>query len=321
MRTKIINKRTIFFLLGTGIIFLLIAFSLFPKQVVAGVAENNVTVITNLTVGNVIPEVYNVTIDNNASTITLTPNDIKLVSCNAFVTDYNGWNDVINGSARFFDNSSSNYGDTDDNNSHYTNNSCSLTQYDTYSLWVNCTFRVQYYANPGIWNCTLLANDTKTKSGQGNDFSNISTLLALGLPDVLYYGEVNATEVSAENVTTVINYGNAKVNLSLNGYGFKENDGNAMNCTLGSNKNISIQHEKYNLTSNHTGVLNIAQTVSNYTNLTITPTTRIFNLDYRRNDTFNEAKNNTYWRIYVPLGVAGTCQGNIIFGGVVAAGI
>ena len=30
---------------------------------------------------------------------------------------------------------------------------------------------------------------------------------------------------------------------------------------------------------------------------------------------YNEAQNRTYWRIYVPLGVAGTCQGNIVFGG------
>jgi len=34
----------------------------------------------------------------------------------------------------------------------------------------------------------------------------------------------------------------------------------------------------------------------------------------------NDAINSTYWRIYVPLGVAGTCQGNIVFGATVAPG-
>ncbi len=322
MRIKILNRKSLLFFLGLIVIFILITLSLFPESVFAGVGQDNVTVITNLTIGNVIPEVNNVSIDNNASTITLTPNSTKIVTCKAFVTDYNGWNDVWNGSAVFFDNSTSNFSDVNDNNTHYYNSSCTLTQYDTYSLWVNCTFTVQYYANPGIWNCTLLANDSKQTTGQGNDVSNISQLLALALPDFIYYGNVSAMNFSGENVSNVSNAGNVKVNLSLSGYGFRENDGNAMNCTLGSIKNISIQHEKYNLTVSHSGVLTSLQITSNYTNLSAAPTPKIFNLDYRRNDThpFVDDTNSTYWRIYVPLGVAGTCQGNIIFGAVVAPG-
>ena len=45
-----------------------------------------------------------------------------------------------------------------------------------------------------------------------------------------------------------------------------------------------------------------------------------FSLNYRQQDGYDDAINSTYWRIYVPRGVAGTCSGNIIFGATKAAG-
>jgi hypothetical protein len=315
-----IQKKTLFFLIVLELALLVILFSFFPKGVFAGVGSPNVTVITNLTVGNVFPELSNVTIENNASNLALTPNTTRRIYCSGLATDYNGWNDITFASGVFFDNTFSTYGAANDNNLHYTNTSCTITQDGTYTDWINCSIDVWYYANPGIWNCTLLVNDTKNKKGYGDDTINISSLLALGLPDYIYYGEVNATEVSLENLTNVTNYGNVKINLSLSGYGFRLSDGNAMNCTMGAIRNISIMHEKYNLTNSNPGVLDLPQTIANYTNLTSAPVVKRFGLDFRQNDTFNEAINASYWRIYVPLGVAGTCQGNIVFGATVAPG-
>jgi hypothetical protein len=315
-----IQKKTLIFLIFLELILFIISFSFFPQGVFAGVSEGNVTVITNLTVGNVYPEISNVSVENNLSSFALIPNSSRTIFCWGLVTDYNGWDDVQLASATFFDNVSSSYAAADDNNNHYANSSCSITQLGTYTNWVNCSINIQYYANPGVWTCTILANDTKGKGGYGSDTINISSLLALGLPDILYYGEVNATEVSAENITSVTNYGNVKINLSLSGYGFRLSDGNAMNCTIGAVRNISIGYEKYNLTASTPGILNLTQFNQTYLNLTSAPVVKRYNLDFRQNDTFNEAINATYWRIYVPLGVAGTCQGNIVFGATVASG-
>jgi hypothetical protein len=307
----------------------LIFFSLFPKTIFAGVGTNNVTVITNLTVGNVYPEILNVSIEDNAASFTLTPNSTKLLRCVAVVRDYNGENDINFSNSTFFDNFSSSEGGANDNNIHYTNSSCNMTNDfgsyngysdDVYTKLVNCTYQVWYYANATAWNCTVMVNDSYDWRAKGYDLITISPLLALGLPDFIYYGTVNATYVSGENISNVTNYGNVPVNLSLSGYGFKENDGNAMNCTLGSNKNITIEKEKYNLTTSHSGDLTLSEFIANYTNLTINPVTKRFDLDFRHNDILNEAWNHTYWRIYVPVGVAGTCQGNIIFGAVQADG-
>ncbi len=314
------KKKSIIFLILLEVALLIILFSFFPKEVIAGVGSPNVTVITNLTVGNVYPELSNVSIEANASNLVLTPNATRKIYCYGLGTDYNGWEDMESATGTFFANSTSSYGSADDNNLHYTNSSCTLSSYDTYSSWINCSFDIWYYANPGIWNCTINVTDNKSKNGYGWDTINISTLLALGLPDFMDYGEVNATEVSLENVSNVTNYGNVMINLSLSGYGFTLSDGNAMNCTIGAIKNITIQNEKYNLTASNPGILDLPQFIANYTNLTSSPAVKNFNLNFRQNDTFNEAVNASYWRIYVPLGVAGTCQGNIVFGATVAPG-
>jgi hypothetical protein len=315
-----IQKKTIIFLIFLEIALLIILFSFFPKDVLAGTGSPNITVITNLTVGNAFPEIANVSIENNVSNLALTPNTTRKIYCWGNATDYNGWDDIKNASATFFENATSSYGAANDNNVHYFNDSCTLTQTGTYTDAINCSLDIWYYANPGIWNCTLNATDNAGKSGYGWDTINISTLLALGLPDFIYYGIVNATEISEENITNITNYGNVKINLSLSGYGFTANDNNSMNCTLGAIKNISIMYEKYNLTASTPGVLNFTQFNSSYTNLTSSPIVKRFNLDFRQNDTINDAINTTYWRIYVPVGVAGTCQGNIVFGATIANG-
>jgi len=239
------KKKSIILLILLEVALLVILFSFFPKGVIAGVGSPNVTVITNLTVGNVFPELANVTIEANISNLALIPNSTKRIYCSGLATDYNGWDDINNATGTFFANGSSTYGDINDNNLHYTNYTCSITQEGTYTDWINCSMDIEYYANPGIWNCTLKVTDKKNKAGYGFDTINISSLLALGLPDVIYYGEVNATEVSLENITNVTNYGNVQINLSLSGYGFTLSDGNAMNCTVGAIKNITIENGIY----------------------------------------------------------------------------
>ncbi len=309
------------------VILFFVLFSFFPKIIFAGIGVNNVTVITNLTVGNVFPEILNVSIEDNSPSFVLTPNATTKLQCKAVIRDFNGELDLRVVNATFFDNFSSSYGDINDNNFHYTNSSCNILYNfgsflgytdDEYTALANCTFDVWYYANSTDWNCTIIINDSYNWKARDYDMIGISPLLALGLPDIIQYGTVNATYVSDENITNVTNFGNVKVNLSLSGYGFRENDGNAMNCTLGSIKNISIYHEKYNLSKSTPGDLTLTQFQTNYINLTSYPIVRQYNLDFRHNDISNEAWNYTYWRIYVPIGVAGTCQGNIIFGAVQA---
>ncbi len=328
MKKKILKKVALplIFLEFILIIFLL---SFFPKIILAGVGENNVTVQTLLDVGAVYPEVINVSIEEDAASVSLNPATTKKIYCAGVVVDYNGQQEIDSVMAEFYDSVVSGYGSGDDNNEHYANSSCEIINDtagwngyadDAYNAVVNCSMDVWYYANPQTWECTIFAIDTTGLSDTGTDTITVSDLLALGLPDTINYGTVNATYVSEENITNVTNYGNVELNLSLNGYGFIENDGYAMNCTLGAIKTIPIDYEKYNLTASTLGELSLTSFENVYLNLTSAPVTKRFDLNYRQNDILNEAWNHTYWRIYVPLGVAGTCQGNIIFGAVQADG-
>jgi hypothetical protein len=292
----------------------------------AGGVGGNVTVDTLLEVGSVYPEVLNVSIMNDATSATLTPNATRTIDCLAYIRDWNNDSDFSNVYAEFFD---TNYGASNDNNHHYTNYSCFINRSfatfrgftDTnYTAFSNCTFEVEYYADPVSWNCTVVVNDTMNWNASNSDTINISELLAVGLPESINYGTVNATYVSSEIPTNVTNFGNVRINLSLDGFARNRSDNFSMNCSLGSVMNISIYYERFNLSASNPGTLTLsAFDNGNYTNLTGTPTVKTFNLYYRQDDIVNDAINTTYWRIYVPVGVAGSCRGNIVFGAVKVA--
>lgn len=310
-------------------IAILIVFLSFFIITIKGVVGNpNATVVTYLTVGQVSPEVLNVSIDEDNSSITLNPNSTKVVRCVALIRDYNNQTDINNITAEFYSNGSS-YGAADDKNKHYMNTTCVKNDNfvswhsfsdDVYHTLANCTFAVEYYADPVSWNCTVFVNDSTGWNSTNNDTILMSELIAIALPDSISYGTVNATYMSLENFTNVSNAGNVDLNLSLKGWAVNQGDNLAMNCTQGAIRNISIEHEKYNLTNSASGELTLAQSILNYTNLSSTAVIKKFELKYRQQDSYNEATNATYWRIYVPIGVAGNCSGNIQFGATKAAG-
>ena len=317
--------------IGIGLLFLEVyllfaLFSFVPSGVIAGIGIDNTTVDTWLQVGNVFPDILNVTI-NNDNAITLTPNATTLVSCVAVIRDYNGDSDIAMVNATFYDSASSSEA-VDDNNDHYSNSSCErIAGSEMYKGWnlsddyhslANCTFEVEYYANADPnWVCNVTVEDNLTWSDTKWNTEEISTMLALGLPNVINYTKVNATEVSPEQVANVTNFGNVQFNLSLESYGVTRGDGFAMNCTLGNIGTIDAMYQKYNLTnSTLTTPPSLSDFELTYINMTSTgaPEIRQFELASRTNDTVNEAIKPTYWRIYVPKGVAGQCTGKIIFG-------
>jgi hypothetical protein len=334
-RTKLRNmgkkNKTI---IGVSLIFLevsllLALFTFLPNSVIAGIGSPSTNVITNLTVGNTYPEIINVSIDDDAASIALIPNATKLVQCIAVLRDYNGDADINATNATFYDSASAVSSDPDDKNNHYTNSSCEIIADtngyngyadDPYHSLANCTFQVEYYANAEDWICHVTVNDSVSWTGENTDEITISPLLALGLPDVINYGTVNATSVSDENITNVTNYGNVQINLTLEGYGAAPSDDLAMVCTLGNIGVIEVVYEKYNLTASTPGTLNLTEFEATYTNLTSSSVTKQFELAARTNDILNDAFKESYWRIYVPKGVAGTCNGTIIFGATQAAG-
>ena len=313
------------FLILAGLLILefVLFFSLFPVQQFVFAQNTTENVITYLTVGNSFPEIVNVSVQNDAASLDLVANNTVIVQCVAVVQDWNGEGDVINVTARFYDTTNSSFGGALDNNSHYRNDStvgnsrCNInyTYGDQYQLLANCTFPVQYYANNATWACTVNATDNESLDDYNQDNITINKLLALDLPNNITYGTVNATFVSNMINATIFNYGNVDFNLTLYGYATAVADNLSMNCTLGTIKNISVGYEKYNLTAFNGTAINLSAFETGiYANLTSnTSLTRLLNLRQRQNDSTDDTRNTTYWRIYVPKGVAGSCQGHIVF--------
>ena len=325
-RTNLILVGLVFFELIVLLFFVLSV--VFPslEVVLAGVGEDNVTVATQLQVGNVVPEILNLTI-LSATPIDLTANSTVNLKVEIIARDFNGEYDINLTNMTFFDNSASTFGAADDNNVHYTNSSCLInyTYGDEYEVNATCSIPIQYYANNATWNVTVIVKDNASLTALNSTTVVVNVLLALIMPDTLNYGEVNATAVSNQQILNVTNGGNVPINLSLSGYAKNVGDGLAMNCTLGAVKNISLGYERYNISFSDSAFLGnlTAFNAANYSNLTSAPIINRFDLYQRQNDTvqYKDETNATYWRIYVPTGVAGNCTGNIVFGAVSTNGV
>ncbi len=267
------------------------------------------------------PNITSISVDDAiaspANEIDLIAASTRNVVCNIVVEEYD--KDALQNAAAEFYHSGSGIGESDDNNIHYTNNSCFEnesygTEYETEFL---CGFDVLYYANPGTWTCFFEVEDNLSVSGNGSDSTSVNTLLSVGVQNIINYSTVAAEKVSDEAEVNITNYGNIMVNLSLIGYGENIGDGLAMKCDSG---NISVEHEKYNLTESNPGDLDLDQADYVYKNLSSSSIVNEFNLDYRTDDDINDASNSTYWRIYIPKEPSGECNGNIIFGAFQGAG-
>ncbi len=317
MRKEKVSKKKIrkIIYLEVALVFLIFSFSfpIFIGNVFAEVGEN-VSVTSNLSIGKSNPNI--VSIDIESGSVTLTPNASTIVNCSIIIEDYDGDVDLLHVNATFFDTEVAIASDPDNNNTHYTNTSCVIqTGYgDQYQAKADCLFSVLYYANPSDWNCSVYVEDLSNYTDEDTNDTTIEELLAFGVPGRIDYGTINATYVSIEKEANVTNVGNVKANLSLSGYGLASNDGYAMVCQYGAIQNITVEYQKYNVSGSVPGSLSLGQLEGNYTNLTASPFVEEFNLEYRQGA--SDITNSTYWRIYVPEGVAGTCNGTVIFGAV-----
>lgn len=290
-------------------------------------AEASLTVNTSLSFDemenltlNSPPFFVNLSVDDDLSTpsgeIDLTPASTREVFCEGVAYDHDGA-DFSGVRAEFFDSVGSFLGDSDANRIHYTNESCFVNSSygGANESYVSCGFDVTYYASNSNWSCAINFSDGLVNLTASND-TYINPLVSIGVDGPVTFDVGASGEVSSELTVDVTNYGNVMLNLSLSGYGEVEGDDLAMACVGAGAPNITIDYQKYNLTDSTPGNLTLGQFENFYINLSSTPTVNIFNLNSRQSDLVNDAVRPTYWRIFVPADIEGTCTGNILFGAV-----
>lgn len=258
----------------------------------------NISIDTRANITNAAPEILNITVE---SPVTLNAGSTYPVTCNVSLRDWNGAATLDTINATYF-HSSSTLNSANDNNTHYSNSSCSQTALDGFYANYTCTFDVYYYALPNTWNCTVFVNDSSGFVSNETIEGSVNDLLALNVTNPIDYGDLAILDFSSDETANVTNFGNVPINVSVYGYGSTTGDGLAMVCDQG---NITVDNQRYSvasavpwgsktpLTGTNAQIPNL--TISKQT-LPATPIT-----------------NTTYWQLYVPPNPFGVCNGTIVF--------
>jgi len=303
------QKNKIFFLLFISLTLFLAIRGISVLSWGPGTNYANVSVRATVNVTNAYPEVINISC-SNTSTIALTAGSAKEISCLAQLRDFDGGNTInyVNGTFYFNQNASS---DPDDNNTHYTNSSCTNTSTSGYDSNWTCVFPVWYYAVNGTWRINVTVNDSSAYQTNSYRNATISALLALNVTNLINFGDLAVTQTSPTAVeANVTNLGNVPINVSVYGFGDESEAlyaGYAMIC---DQRNITISNERYDLSS--------ATNYDAMTRLTSSPAVISSLKIYKQTTPATYMTNSTYWRLHVnatnnPFGV---CNGTVVFAAV-----
>jgi len=226
--------------------------------------------------------------------VNLNAGSTKTVTCEATVSDADGWANITVVNATIW-HSSSTEASADDNNDHYTDVSCDIgTNTSETDAPVTCTFALQYYAKDGTWTCKIRAHDDSS-SGSNETTTTVNELVALSAPATMNFGSLSLGDTST-NTTEVEfsmeNKGNVQIDAQVSG--------NNMTCASGT---ISVGNVRYSSADNTSYDLMTVLTASAVT----------FDLNITKS-TGSASSVTTYWRIQIPdSGVGGSCNNTITF--------
>ena len=270
-----------------------------PLPIQAQLYNNTSLVNTTLNITNSAPLVQNVYFQ---TIIDLNSYNTTNVTCNVTVFDYDNDSLVIN--ATLYIDGITEPSDPDDNNNHYSNGNCTPTTPQDRNMNFTCVIPMQYYAdNTSLWRCNATATDIKNASTSNtSNTGTVNPLVAIKLPEIIDYGDLEVWDISADIPANVTNAGNRDVNITVRGWGGTEGDGTSFICSFGS---IAIEWERYNITNS-----------SYYPQMTQLTNSDVmipgFWVNQRTDDT-QESINQTWWKVQVPTGAGGVCNGKVMF--------
>jgi hypothetical protein len=229
----------------------------------------------------------------------------KTVFCNATISDENNISDISVINSSLYHTSVKGIA-IDDNNNHYTNSSCINVSKSKFEVNVSCGFEVYYYADNGSWSCNISAVDLEGASGFYNKSTRVNELLAVDIsPDFINYEELEAGDFSLADFK--VNITNlGNIDFNISVKSFGQREGD--NISMNCTKgNISSLYEKYALKPGkvYSDMINITNASALIANLTLPQRTDDIT---HRND-----RNFTYWKMGIPYGVQGSCSGFLNF--------
>ena len=306
-----------FIVLSMGIATILLVMSLF-SVLIGDVFSNNDTIQMNVTVNNSGPTVSGVNLnDSDGGTIQLSVSNFTTVTCNATLTDLNGYSDITGANATvFYSNDSNNKSNSpDDINYHYTNTSCTLFGGNGINEFANCTVNLSFAAVNGTWTCNVTAIDSSNAFNSTNGTNDVDQLVALGV----WNASINFSSMTNGQNTTLAqarginasNEGNVRLDMDIKALSA---DMSCVTSGVGCLGAIGVGNMTFNTT------VGTYDNMRNGINLTITNQT-ITNWDLSPKgintvDTVNSSK-YLYSGIQIPQGVKGEFNVNITLSAII----
>ena len=268
--------------------------------------SNNITFtseVRNITV-KIIPVINLLMLDDGLAPdgeIILNAGSTRFVNCSVTATDPEGLDDLINATGTFYyyQNKTT---DSDNNNVHYTNNSCQLIANTSINKTFTCGFNVLYYANNGTWNCNVSVTNNYSISSSSNISNLVQSLYAVNVTDGIDFANAQSGFFSNNIIVNITNFGNMPVNVTIQGYALVIGDNVGMNCS--DNKNITITNIKFSTNA-----------ADNFTQKTqMTGSIQSLNLKIAKQNSITMITNATYWQITPDPGIVNRfCSGYVIF--------
>lgn len=233
------------------------------------------------------------------SPVALVSGSTAAFSCNATITDLDGYGNITNVNATFFDPAEASETSSDDNNNHYTDSSCTLSNSSGNTTDAFCSFALQYYANPASdWECIITATDDNgTGTATTGQAVNIQELKALTVTSLAFSdssgGTIDLGATSVETSLNITNTGNVNITVQVNG--------SAMSCDIGT---LALSNIHYNTTSGFSyanGVV-LNESPTNVSNFVVA----------QRTSESTPSIGSLYWLLSMPSdGAGGSCTGTV----------
>jgi hypothetical protein len=277
-----------------------------------GANYRNVSVRTTVNVTQAYPEILNISCNQTA--LTLNAGTTKQQTCIVQIRDYNGGDTINNTNMTFYfyQNLSS---DSDDNNTHYTNVTCTEGTPDGYLVNWTCSIDFWYYAINGSWRANATVKDDYNLTDNGYTNFSISPLYALNVTNLINFGDMAVSDTTGDGdlkQANVTNLGNMIINVSLYAYG-GENEitgaGYAMICSV---RNITLPNERYSISS--------ADSYASMSPVTGAPVLIPSFSVAKQTVPTDYMINATYWALHVnaTTNPFGECNGTVVFNAEIA---
>jgi hypothetical protein len=263
-----------------------------------------VNVTTRVNVTNAYPIIDRVVLDQS---ITLAAGTTRVVRCNVSLHDWNGYADIRSVNATLWDNNTAVLGDLNNEANHYTNTNCVNISQSGYYANYSCNFSVWYFANNGSnWLCNATVMDYYNFTSNNQNSTTILAYYALNITTLLIdYGNMPLADYSSNITVNITNIGNARINISVLGYGGSNpvtGNGYAMLCQFG---NITIGNQRFSAQNvSWDAKTQLSSVLQNVSDFSIPKTTIV-----------SPTWNITYWQLYTdptndPFGI---CNGTVEF--------